>query len=497
MHPIIKSMSGFKWTRASMFIFLAAIYLLTHLPLLNYVPLMRDEGLYSIMIEEQISHPTFAPTFLGYQVPWKPIGLYWVYAPFSALLGGISFLPIESVYRLPGFLFGLINVFLVFFIFKKLSEDEYEAFLATLIYSSVFLITNIDSRVMTDTLCATGMLAGILAYLNGPTDRRCFALGGLMVFITYFIKQVNAASILVVAAAYLFEKDKKRLLDPVFLISLAAFPAAMLLFNASIADIAPVSDTSYFIQLVLLKNLNLLSMGASLYALILMAGVWAVFSLFGFWKNWRKIPALSAWYGLIVFPLFTGVLMPWYFYPVIAPIAYFSLQFLKKGPDGKERMDDFFYIVLALLAMTGFIMGMVSQVNDYGNVAWAKRTGEFLAGKENVLIIGLYEPTVPSYKMLEEIRGSGKPLDMGWISLTVDRSVQAEEFYPFLKDYHLKSQNVTDGTFADLFWRTSIFRKDTNITRFDYICVIGNESVYPGGKLVLNATPGLVYDMRD
>jgi len=51
---------------------LVVVCLLTRLPILFTMPFVQDEGLYSIMVEEQRLHPALIPTFLDSPVSWKP-----------------------------------------------------------------------------------------------------------------------------------------------------------------------------------------------------------------------------------------------------------------------------------------------------------------------------------------------------------------------------------------------------------------------------------------
>ena len=59
---------------------LVVFYLITRLPVLDYLPLVQDEALYSIMIEEQRESLTLVPTFLGYEVSWKMAPFFWIYS---------------------------------------------------------------------------------------------------------------------------------------------------------------------------------------------------------------------------------------------------------------------------------------------------------------------------------------------------------------------------------------------------------------------------------
>jgi len=506
VHPtvfvgVMVSLSEFYGNRTRILIVLAVIYLLVRLAFLDFVPFMKDEGLYSVMIEEQVANPTLVMTFLGHEVGWKPPLFFWIYSQFVPFLRSMDFLSIEAVYRLPGTLFGLANVLLVFFIFEKILKQRDEAFLTALIYTMVFLTINVDNRVLTDTLCGTALFAGILFYLEGMEKREYFLLGGLLTFIAYFVKQTNAALVPIIAVGYLFENDRRKLRDPIFLVSLLAFPIAMFLFDLSISHILnpELNSTngmgavsSYVIERVILDNLNISAITGSLIPFILTTGVFFIASFFGMLKNWQRSITLTVWYLLIIFALVGGIWMPWYFYPMAPAIAYFSLQLFIREKNGKKVKDFFFYFTLCIVIVGSFCLGFMNNLNYREGFTSEKLAGEFLAGKDNVLIIGQYAPSIPAYKILEEKRATGSWKDFGWI-ITLDGNT--EGITGFVKDYWINRSDVIDGSFKDMFWQKGIYRKDTNITTFDYIAITGNETFNPGGNIVFNESGVQIYQM--
>jgi len=482
-------------SRPQMLLIIVAIYLVTHLAVLTYLPFITDECVYTIMIEEQIEHPTTVLTFLGYPVSWKPPMMFWTYSLFAEVLRGLP-IPIEAVYRLPGTVFGLANALLVFLIFERLMKDTRAAFLVSMVYLTSFLPIHVDSNVLTDTMCGTAIFAGILAYMHGTADRRMFILGGVLTFIAYFIKNINAATVPVVAAALVFEKDRKMLLDPWFLVSLVAFPLATYLFNANLGEVAG-ADIAFITQQTLLNNLDLIRVMSSIFYVFLMVVTWFTVSLFGFWKNWNRSLMMTVWYCLAIFPLFGGTFMPAYFYPVMPAMAYFAFQFIYRDVDGKPRTDTLFWFAMVSMAIACLALGAVVHTMFYGVYVEDKNAGEFLAGKGNVLIVGDYAPGIFSYKMLEEKRATGRWLDYGLILLP---NTSAELYWPFIKNYSAEYADVMDGSFNAAFAENLIYRKDTNITAFDYVCVISNRTVNPGGKLVYsrlgNQSSIQIFDMR-
>ena len=464
-----------------MFLILAALYLITRLPILTYVPFMQDEAFYSVMIEEQIAHPTTVVTLFDYPVGWKPPLFFWISGFFVQFLRGLP-IPIEAVYRLPNILFGLINVFLVYFIFEKVTGEKNESFVMALVYITMGVPIHTELRVLTDTMCGTFIFAGVLSYIKGLEDSRWFLFGGIFTFLAYFVKQSNAAVVPIVAVALILQTDRKKLLNPLLIISLFAFPVATALedisFNAPLGDM-----TTHFAKTTLLDKLKPESLGGSILGLFPLTTIWLVISVFGFWKNWNGKVGMSAWYCLIIFPLIAGVLMPFYFYPVIPAIAYFAVKFLSK--DGqKTKMDQFFYIVFFICVIVGYVIGTANHIEYKKYYLPQKNIGEFLVGKENVLIIGEYQPAVIAYKMLEEKRATGRWLDCGLI--VFPKTSNNDTYYQLIQNYSIGRSDVVDGNFGGLFEHNLTYRKSTNITKFEYIVITGNKTdINPGGTLVL------------
>jgi len=468
---------------------LIVLYLITHLPMLNALPLMQDEAVYSIMIEEQIENPTLVVTFLGQEVGWKPPLFFWIYGFFVRFIHDLP-VPIEAIYRLPGLLFGMINLFLVYFIFEKLAGRK-EGFLAALTYAVIPLPILIDNMVLIDTLVSTFIFAGILCYIYGADKRGLYLLGGLFTLLAYFTKLGVAAMVPILAFVYLFEKDKKKIIDPLFIVTLLAVPLAMWAFEMSVEHIQPenFSVNQHIAQKAILGNLDMVNVWKSLFTFFPLTVIWLSASIMGLWKNWKRNLMVTVWYAMIVFPLIAGSMMPFYFYPVIPPLAYFSLQLFVRDARGKPKTDRFFLAVFSLVAVLNLIIAFGSLfAEDY--YADQKNAGEFLAGKEDVMIIGDYAPGIFAYKMLNEKRENGSWLDYGLvISNSTDNTRE------FIIDYNSNHTLVLEN-FGPLFEHDRIFRKPSNITEFDYVCIYGDETAEPRGELVFDEKETMIYHMR-
>ena len=466
-----------------LFLILAVAYLAIRLTLISYVPFMQDEGLYAVMIEEQIAHPTLVTTYLGYEVGWKPPLFFWISGFFVQFLRDLP-IPIEAVYRLPTILFGLINVFLVFFIFEKTTKRKDLAFLIALAYVTVGVCIHTELRVLTDTICGTFIYAGILAYLNISKGNHWLLLGAIFTFLAYFTKQYTAAIVPFFAVAYVFQNDRKKLFAPLFVISLLAFPLAALAEDAT-RGWGLGNTTAIVTNNTLIKNLNWAHIGGSLIAIFAYTAAFFIFSLFGFWKNWKEDYAMSVWYLLMVFPFIAGALMTFYFYPVIPVMVYFTITVLSR--DGKKiKLDKFFYLVYFMVLILGLCLSIATHISYRELLLLQKDVGDFLAGKENVMIIGAYGPGIQSYKVLDEIRTNGSALDYGLI--ISDNNETTESYQRFVDNYMVERDDVIDGNFKWAFMITDkIYRKSTNVTDFDYICLVGNvsQNVTVDGELVL------------
>ena len=113
---------------------LLGIFLLLRLPMLLYTPLIQDEAIYAIMIEEQREELTLIPEFLGYPVSWKPMLFFWTNALFPVLPG-----PPELTYRLPSLLFALFTVPVLFLLLRKAGCSKAVAFVSLLVFQVTYI----------------------------------------------------------------------------------------------------------------------------------------------------------------------------------------------------------------------------------------------------------------------------------------------------------------------------------------------------------------------
>jgi hypothetical protein len=214
------------------------------------------------------------------------------------------------------------------------------------------------------------------------------------------------------------------------------------------------------------------------------AGIWFALSLAGFVKHLKENLFMAVWFALSIFPLLGSFFMPWYFLPVMPAIAFFAASALLR--DGKrERVDAFFAIVLAMSIIVSVAASLVLYGIDRDAFQPQKEAGEFLAGKENVLFVGERLNGAISYKMLAEIRKDGTALDYGWVLFPA--GTETEAYYDFISEPNRSDYTINQGSFSGSYIKNEIFRKDTQLTGFDYVVVNGLPNIsLPEMDLVKN-----------
>lgn len=447
---------------------------LLRIAFIQSIPLLADEPLYAVMIEEQLSSPTINPTFLGYEVGWKPPVFFWIYAFFAALLKPLP-IPIEMVYRIPTVIFGLINITLVHYILKKLIPEKKIVIFTTLLYASIFLVVHVDGKVLTDTLAMTFILASIFSYLKSEENRKWFLLAGIFGFLAVFIKLALAIMAPLIAGIYFFQKNKKILRSPGFILSVLLIPLALFINYSLFENKAQASDLYLdMIENKILYNLQIGKLIGSFFPFFVLTSVWTIISFLGFFKHWKKNLVLSFWYLLSIFPLIGGFYMPWYFMPVMPAISYFAVCGLIYDKE-KINSDLFFKTIFAIFIISGIIIGNL-YLEDIGSRNYKyKEIGEEIAFKENVLIIGRYNSPIFGYKILLETRELGKPHDFGWVARLGKTPPDIALVY--IDDYYAEPEDVVQGSFARIFFDGYAYRKDTELQSFDHIVLVQVENV--------------------
>lgn len=464
---------------------LVCVYLLTRLSAIAFLPLVRDEALYAVMAEEQLDAPSIIPTFLGHAVSWKPAPFFWIYALFSKALTGL--LPVEIVYRLPSFLFGLAAIFPLYLLLRNLGSSRALAFFSMLIFLASYNTIYPQAALLTDSPMFFLMCASLWLYSEERLGPRRFLAAGALAFAAFFIKLVIAFMIPVLAVAWFWARGRETLRNPLFLLSLLAVPAAfalnfLLLESLGIGRQLYVSDIGGHILSPAGVEEQLKVVVGSLALFIPSSGIWFFLSLFGFWKNWKVEKFMAVWYALTVFPVLTGFFMPWYYLPVMPAVAYFAALALLRW-EGRENPDLFFMIFFSLaLVLTLALMASI-YAGMYDKFMPEKRAGLALAGRENVLIAGDYASGIFAYKTLAERQSLGRPLDYGLV--VAAPTEQNETIAELVRNYTSDKYPAVRGSFSALFTSNATFAKDTNITHFDYVVLVNRPAAIPAGAEII------------
>jgi 4-amino-4-deoxy-L-arabinose transferase-like glycosyltransferase len=462
-----------------------AIYAITRLPLIVAMPLALDEALYSTMIFEQSHHPTMIPTFLGYPVNWKPAPFFWIYDALAMPLMG-SPLPLEALLRWPSFIFGLLSLLPLYLVFRKSGASKN----ASLVSLAVFILSGVSiyaqTTLITDSALFLFLISSLYLYVEDGLGRWRFLAAGLLAFAAFFMKLVFAFMIPVLAVAWFLIRDKKTLKDPVFLISLLMpFIAAGL--HYLILQGAGLGNELYFgLGGLVVGTGGLMGRLDSAYGalgmLALYSPIWVGLFIIGVIRDWKKNLFMAIWAALIAIPLMSSGTLQSYYLPVLPALSFFAASVLI-GSKGQEKADLFFLISFSMLAIASLSLYALLQFQEYRFFLPEKEAGLMLAGKQDVLVIGGYKPSILAYKMGTEYRTLGTPLDVGWVFLQPDMGppVVAD----FVEDYHTTKYNVTDGSLRTGFYKSIDFRKDSNITRFEYVVIAGRDDYSPADSALV------------
>ncbi|MBD3210108.1 hypothetical protein GF318_01885 [Candidatus Micrarchaeota archaeon] len=475
------------------------VYLLTRLPPLLTMPLILDEAVYSVMIEEQMANPSLIPTFLGHFTSWKPPLFFWVYSVFSRLP-----LPFEAVYRFPSFLFGLASVVMLYKYFRRLELGRYVSFFSALIFLFSFISLYPDSTALTDSLLFFLIIGSLYAYSQKELGSWRFGIGFLLSFAAFFVKHLVAFVIPLLAILYFYTYEKKKLRSPVFLVSLLAAPLAfaahiLLLGSLGLADDLYQTEMQVHIFGTSFEA-AVLTVEGSITTLFMMLVPWLPLSFFGFWKYWRENALMSVWYLLVLVPLAGAYYMPWYFLPALPAASYFTALTLVKW-EGKENVDLFFLGVFTVLVLLWAVSVVLYYDSLYKYLIPQKEVGLLLSGKENVLVLGHYPPGTISYKMNTE-RRKGSVKDFGWVLSHPDNTeVNLSKFVYDYRGSHYSS--IVNGSFNGMFTQhKTVFRKDTNVTEFDYVAAVvlpharDTAVSVPGSEVIYNRSYITVYKIN-
>lgn len=468
------------------------------------VPLTQDENLHSIIMYEQTKNPLNpVPTLFDYAVSWKPFLFFIFYSLFYSL-------PFSAVValRLPTLIFGFVSLILTkkFFENLKFSELHISVILWMIVTSISFIYSSY--AIHPDMMLNFMVLLSLVVVSSKEVGKNQFLLISILVFISVFIKTVFALLIPFLCFFYLLFRDREKLYSFYFwLIPFAFFAAVATHFFILESFSEGLGIQTYYTDVIFTHLVHgfdplskLITVLGGIQTIFETQLIWLVLSIFGFVQNYKKYPFFSFWYLLCVPLVISQMFAPWYFLPVIIPISFFALSFFsRKNPDlSFIDFDKFEKVIISLFIVCSAIL-LFYQFFDvslyrFGN---QKIAGEFLANKENVLIIGDYAPGIIGHKMHDEIKSTGKPLDFGWF-FNLNQSDFAKNIPLVYYNYSSEIPNTKTGSFTDLYFVNSNFRKESNLTHFRYVAFVNNENLIPNGTLIMNLSEGskkiLIYE---
>ncbi|MFA5187205.1 MAG: hypothetical protein WC551_12070 [Patescibacteria group bacterium] len=474
---------------ALLLLILAILYFLTRLPLLGYLPFIQDEAIYAVMIGEQQDGLTVIPTLFGYPISWKMAPFFWLYSALAPLSSGVG---LEGGFRFPSVVFGFLCLIPLFLILKHFS-DEKLAFLSSVFYLVSFVSVYPNTSLLIDSPAFLLILLSLYFYAVKGNP----LAGGALAAAAFTFKLVTAFISPLLAMGYFILLGKREALTNRVFIASLSLPLLAALANYAILSPFGGGDQVYFEELLP----RLLTSGGqadlvtrvsmSLDTLAYSMGPVFLVSLFGFAKNWRGNRFMSFWYALTIIPFLAATQYPWYYLPVLPAVSFFAaLAVYDFRKAWKENLPGLLAAAAICAISLMLVWGAYQALFNLHNPE--RVIGTAIAGKENVLIIGHFKPGIIAYKELNERGHMGRPLDYGFI--LGPPSFGGEEAAAFVRDYGTGAVPATNGSFSGMYTSASVFRKDTNITDFDYLVLAGDLGFgFTGPEILVRAGDITVY----
>lgn len=448
---------------------LLIITVLLRLPFLSSEPFVKDEALYARMIDEFSAHPSWVPTFLGYEVGWRPFLFFAIYCPPIQLLTHLP-IPLEFAYRLPSFFFALLCIIVLYKLIKELYNNIDLAFTATLIFSIAPLTVLVNNTILVDTLLLFFILSSLLCYVRGnKSNDRYFLLAGVFAFCAFMVKTVVAFAIPVLALAYICAHGRKKLTNPYFILSLIGIPLAIALYYLMFSDKSIIiAEYSFNVTQKLVNDTPLpLRLIRSTAPIVILNAVLVGFYALGLPRLWKFDRQLFVWVAITIFACLGGYYMPWYFLPVI-PV--FSIAAALVFLNDSTRLDRLSLAALAVLTLTSIIL--VPIFLNYENEAVGQRVaGNFLSGKDRVLIAGDYAPSLLFYKIHNE---SLAARTFCWMIVSDSNWNNSMYLHAIVYNFQGLDKNFSyNSRVTDMFWKKEELKPPCNLTSFDYLALVG------------------------
>ncbi len=463
------------------------LYLATRIIPAIFLPLIQDEALYTVMIEENIHHPTLIPTFMGEAVSWKPPLFFWTYG----VLTRIPIINLEFTYRLPSIILGLISLLPLYLFLKKIEKSENVVLLSIFIFVLSFPSIYANSTVLLDTINFLFIISALYVYSEEKIGQKRFLIAGLISFAAFFLKQIIAFTIPALIIPYFYIYNKKELSNKLFLASLLAVPIAFLanhviLSQAGLSNQLYSAITTHVAEKGTNINAGVETFVTSIQYLLIGFGVWFCLCAVGLAKEWKKNLFMTIWFIPVILCLIVAGSMPWYFLPFMPAIAYFASVGILR-PTGKETIDIFpilFTVIITIIILTSTWLFYEYIQKTYEE---QKIAGIMASEKENVLVIGDYAPAITAYMQLNDLKNNKAPKDFGWIVFDLENESKNNDIFgKLIQNYSLNDGSITEK-YGLMFAERWIFRKHTAIEKFDTIVVVGE----------YNTTKTLVYNVSN
>ncbi|MDD5317578.1 MAG: glycosyltransferase family 39 protein [Candidatus ainarchaeum sp.] len=394
--------------------FIALVFASSHLLLFDSRPLFKDEALYAQTISELLQQPEILPAFNGETFTWKPMLFFYYCSPVVLAARDVLPVGIENQYRAAPAIAGFAATLALFFLLKRLTGNADLSILAAAAYAASNVTALADTALLTDSTLMLLTLSGLYFYVRAGEAhssrdsgrmRLFLAAASAASFLAFLTKTYAALLLPALAVAHFFFSDRKFLARPAFIATFAAPALAAALHAALFASqglLAPLL-VEYFFNAQRAQPFTYKLGGDILVSLVLLAFYafpWFVFAGKGIMgaRPLKGPDVLMAFWLLFALPGLVGTTMYWYFLPLIPPTAYFAAKGILEGGKLDKLTAAFFVLLLAFSIILGPYSRPFAETD-------ARELGYMLSGKQDVLVIANWSPTILFYKAHDESPG--------------------------------------------------------------------------------------------
>jgi len=394
--------------QGALFLAVLLIAAAARFPLISTAPLCQDDAVYGQIITELLANPLqVIPHYLGSPAAWKPPAGFYTYAAITAAISAaIPRLPIEYAFRAAPALLAALSVFTLYFLLRELF-DERQAFFAAITFALANqTLTTANSLLLDSALLFFGLLA-LFCYvksLKSKTPDRWLIVAASFSALAALTKTYAAFFIPITAFALYYYYDKRRLQGRVFISSLLAAPAAIIVYAGVYAVMVPdgLRDIlSAYIYDALGRVSGSLAQQVAGNSTDLFERMfpWGLFAIAGIalLNLKRKEDRFAViWAAASLIPLASSTGYFWYYLPAVPPLSLFAARAFSKLKPAHA------YALIAFLALVS--LTIYASFNEPENAAREQMSaGLALGGSASVLTLterGV--PAVMHYKFQGE-----------------------------------------------------------------------------------------------